>query len=183
MTDLTTSSATEHIKPVDATTRIPCTSAAFTELSAEVLRSGWSIRFRAHGKSMTPLLRDGDLLLVQPVEHGSLRPGEIVLCSLSPSHVVVHRIIRHARQSDGDRFLVQGDQASTPDGWFNSDQIFGRLVEIERDGRRIQMVTLHIRFLDQIAVWRLRLGFTRFWVTRTAGVALKRLPCFGRFFS
>jgi signal peptidase I len=183
VTDLTTSSATEQIKPVATTTMISCTSAAFTELSAEVLRSGWSIRFRAHGNSMTPLLRDGDILLVQPAERGPLRPGEIVLCSLNPNHVVVHRIIRYARHNNSDRFLVQGDQASTPDGWFSSDQIFGRLVEIEREGHCIQMDMLPIRFLNQIAVWRLRLGFNRFWITRTAGVALKRLPCFGRFFS
>ena len=183
MTDLTASSATEQNKPMATTTTIPCTSAAFTELSAEVLRSGWSIRFRAHGKSMTPLVRDGDLLLVQPTESGSLRPGEIVLCSLTPSHVVVHRIIRHARQNAGDRFLVQGDQAPTPDGWLSPDQIFGRLVMIEREGRQIQMDTFPIRFLNQIAVWRLRLGFNRFWITRSAGKAIKRLPCFGRYFS
>ena len=48
--------------PRAAPTNLPCTSAGFAELSAAILGEGVALRFRALGKSMAPLVRDGDVV-------------------------------------------------------------------------------------------------------------------------
>ena len=52
---------------------------AFASLSAEILRQGDSFQFRAHGLSMTPFIRDGDLLTIAPVDAAELEIGDVVL--------------------------------------------------------------------------------------------------------
>ena len=49
----------------------------FLDLSAEILRQGGSFQFRAHGSSMVPFIRDGDLLTVAPAEPTGLEIGDI----------------------------------------------------------------------------------------------------------
>ena len=51
---------------------IDCATAAFAELSADLLKAGVGVRFRARGNSMAPLLRDGDALLVRWVDSSLL---------------------------------------------------------------------------------------------------------------
>lgn len=162
---------------------IPCTSAAFSELSTEVLRVGFSLRFQAHGISMMPLVRDADILLVEPVDPSTLKIGEIVLCSNAPGHVVIHRIVQRTKGSSIIRFLVKGDRAATPDGWLSPDQIFGRLTSIERDGRTIHMSQPAMHLLNMVATWRTRYHLDQRLITRSLGNALKQMPYFCRFLS
>ena len=120
-------------------TGLPCTSAAFAGLSADILQHGKSLRFRARGASMQPLVRDGDCLLVQPVEAGRVRVGDVVLCSSQADHVVVHRVLRRQPGLEGYVFLVQGDQVAQPDGWIPQAQVYGRVTALERAGITINM--------------------------------------------
>ena len=39
----------------------------FAELALQILDDGNSLKFRAHGESMNPFIRNGDILEVQPV--------------------------------------------------------------------------------------------------------------------
>jgi hypothetical protein len=166
-----------------AATSIPCTSAAFAELSTALLRDGKAVRFRAHGTSMQPLVRDGDVLLVQPVDLHSVRAGDIVLCGREPGAVVVHRVLRRLPGRDGHDFLLQGDQVARPDGLIAAAQVYGRLVSIERDGMPIAMDRPVMRLLGGLVVLRSRfsVGRGRWYplVTRLA----KRLPVLSRYLS
>ena len=127
-----------------------CTVLEFGELSAGMLQSGRSVRFRARGSSMAPLVRDGDNLLVEPVEVASLRLGDILLCSVQSDRVIVHRVVK--RHGAGGKFLVQGDRVRDPDGWVDSAHIFGRVIEIERGGVHLHMNEPTARFLAVCAV-------------------------------
>jgi len=135
-------------------TGITCSSPAFLELSAAILGCGKSLRFKAQGVSMQPLVRDGDVLLIKPVNPATIRPGEIVLFQSQRERVIVHRVLRKRVNHTGVAFLVQGDQAAQPDGWISQDHIFGRLVEITRGQRRIQLRQPAMRLLSWMAVQR-----------------------------
>jgi signal peptidase I len=157
---------------------LPFTSAAFTGLSADILQRGKSLRFRAHGTSMQPLLRDGDHLQVQPVEAERIRIGDVVLCSSQADRIVAHRVLRRLAGPDGYRFLVQGDQVILPDGWIPKSQVYGRVTMIERAGVYMDMNRPVMRALGLLAVLRSMGHFRRTWSFRSVWRLVKRLSIF-----
>lgn len=166
---------------------VPCTVAAFVALSAEILRAGAAVRFQAHGASMSPLVRDGDVLLIRPVSPDALRVGDVVLCGREPDRAVVHRVIRVTTHPDGPRFTVQGDALPKPDGTFPAAQIYGRVAVIERGGKQIVLDGPAMRLLGWAAVLRSRRrlgrGDGRRRPYRLASQAVKRLPGLRRYLS
>jgi hypothetical protein len=57
---------------------------SFPELTTDLLRQGCAVRFTATGGSMTPTVRDGDLVRCDPVDPTRVRPGDILLYRLRP---------------------------------------------------------------------------------------------------
>ncbi len=156
-----------------------CTVFEFGELSAGMLQAGRSVRFKARGSSMFPLVRDGDNLLVEPVEIASLRVGDILLCSVQSDRVIVHRVVRR-RKADG-KFLLQGDRVSEPDGWIDSVHILGRVTEIERGGVHLPVSDPAGRFLAKCAVWKSRWQLSRYPGFSILGKGIKHLSLFGKY--
>jgi len=168
-------------EPLATVGSIPCTSAAFAELSAEVLRSGKALRFRAPGVSMSPLVRDGDVLLVRPVHPATVRIADLVLCSSEAGRVVVHRVIRKEVGQEGRWFTVQGDAAARADGAMPEAQVYGRVTAIERGAAKIDLDRPVMRMLGWLAALRSRWNLGRapgFWL---ATRLVKRLPVFSRY--
>jgi len=111
-------------------------TAAFKELAVEVLQSGKSLRFQAHGISMYPFIRHGDLVEVEPIGHKEIQRGEIVLCVLENGRLVAHRVVQTIVLQEGNYFLVQGDRFRQPDGRVPQQDVLGRVVAITRHGTR-----------------------------------------------
>jgi signal peptidase I len=162
-------------------TSIPCTSASFAELSAEVLRAGKTLRFRARGASMAPLVRDGDVLLVQPVGMRSVRVGDVVLCSSAPGRIVVHRVVRRLTGPTGRCLVVQGDQIAQPDGVIPGAQVYGRVVSIERAGAQIDTNAPVMRALGALGVVRSRWHLGRGRWFGLAGRLVSKLPGLSKY--
>lgn len=142
--------------PEATTPSVACTPVMFAELSADVLLTGKVLRFRARGSSMSPLVRDEDVLLIQPVRQASVRVGDVVLCNTEPDRIVVHRVIGRRAGSAGPELLLQGDRVPWPDGWFPASQVYGRVAAIERSGGLIEMDQRVVRWLGLLAVARSR---------------------------
>jgi len=106
-------------------------------LMQEVLSKGASFRFQARGWSMTPFIRDGDVVTVAP--SAKIRPsfGRVVaFIHPDTGRLVIHRVIdRH-----GSAFLIQGDNASGhPDGFVYVPAILGCVTQVVRRNRRVYM--------------------------------------------
>lgn len=160
---------------------VACGSPAFAELSAEILRTGAGLRFRAHGFSMAPLVRDGDVLLVRPTDPSSVRIGDVVLCRSEQGRIVVHRVVSRLVGPDGHRFTVQGDAVSRPDEPIPGAQVYGRVVAIERDEAQIVMDRRGMRMLGWLAVLRSRWNRGRGRPCRLAARLLRKLPAFSEY--
>ncbi len=160
---------------------MPCSSAAFAELSREFLNSGTSVRFRARGASMSPLVRDGDTVLVRPLAEGALRVGDVVILCDTPDHLVVHRVVRRHSGPGGVTFTIQGDQGVRPDGTFEATQVWGRVVAVEREGMHVDLDRPVMRLLGRLAVLRSRWNVGRGRPSRLARSMLKRLPVFSKY--
>ena len=106
--------------------------AMLREFLAAVLDRRAAFRFTARGFSMSPFIRDGDAVTVSPCSGRPLRPGDVVACRVvAGDSVFVHRVVSHS----GDRYLVRGDNAESPDGLVGLDDILGVVTLVERRGR------------------------------------------------
>lgn len=163
--------------------RFPGSATLFAGLSAEILQQGKFLRFQAHGTSMQPLLRDGDTLLVSPLDGKAARAGDIILCTLQPGRVLVHRVLRRMRGKEGWQYLVQGDQSGKPDGIIPQAQVHGRVTGIERKGMPISMRQGAAIILGWWVVLRSRWHIDHVgWVQGLSNLA-RRFPVFSRYVS
>jgi hypothetical protein len=104
---------------------------AFAELMAAVLDRDKPFRFSAPGFSMTPFIRNGDVITIAP---GRLRYGDVVaFINSSCGKLTVHRIVLILREG----YLIKGDNASESDGCVPISSILGRVVRVEHCGRQL----------------------------------------------
>jgi signal peptidase I len=105
----------------------------FESLARDVISSGNTLRFRARGGSMRPLIRDGEILEVGPIQSGELHLGDIVLFSDPTRKLMAHRLI-HRFHHDGHLMLVlQGDANYTEDRPIPEKLVIGKIIAVIRD--------------------------------------------------
>lgn len=102
-----------------------------------VLAKGLPFRFRAHGKSMTPIIRDGDIITVFPFLSDPPEVGDVVaFVKPETGNLVVHRVVAKGN----DHFLIWGDNITRKsDGRVPEDQLIGRVIRVERNGRQVKL--------------------------------------------
>jgi hypothetical protein len=137
---------------------IACDSTEFAELSTQVLRLGKALRFKARGFSMGPMIRDGDSLVIAPVQPSLIKVGDVVLFTRHPGWVVAHRVIRRAFADGAYHFTIQGDRVGSPDGIFHQSHVLGKLTGLERDGEHVDVRDPVWRWLSWMVVLRSRTG-------------------------
>src|SRR5215471_1048130 len=110
-------------------------SQVFEEVVCSLLEQGLSVRFQARGASMSPAIRDGEIVEVTPVIVPKLRKDDIVLAK-SHCGFRLHRIV--LTDPAKDLFITRGDCGQENDPALKSDQILGlaRAKEV-RVGRNI----------------------------------------------
>jgi signal peptidase len=114
-------------------------AAEFEALAAGILQGGSGLRFRARGTSMRPFIRDGDVLEVQPLDGAPVRRGDVLLCRDGRGRLVAHRVIRLGRHDGRVALRTRGDALASPDRLVCLEQVLGRVVAVERGGRRIRL--------------------------------------------
>jgi len=108
-----------------STTEQRCDSVLFEQLSRGLLADGHQIRFQARGRSMLPLIRDGENLCVESVPPRRLHVGDIVVAR-TPRGLRAHRLI--FKDLKRDCFLTRGDAGQETDPPISSRHIIGRVV-------------------------------------------------------
>lgn len=109
---------------------------ALTELLRAVLAAGRPLRFRAGGLSMSPFIKDGDVLTVRPLEGKAPRTGDVVaFIHPATGRAAVHRIVRE----NAGLFSLKGDNAPLADGAVPLERILGTVCRVERGGRDVRL--------------------------------------------
>jgi signal peptidase len=125
----------------------------FEQVCTELLREGHQIKFRAPGTSMHPTICNGDLITIAPLKPSDIITGDIILYR-HKNGVVAHRVInlinsQSSALSPQHLFTFRGDAAPVFDDPVGADQILGKVVSIERNGRCIDpyrfRATLHYK--------------------------------------
>ena len=87
---------------------------------------------RPKGYSMTPAIRDGDIITVSPLKDIMPRRGD-VLAFRHPERpqMLVHRVLHTMAR----KYFIKGDNCPEADGWIPAENILGLISKVERRGR------------------------------------------------
>ena len=107
-----------------------CTLPYSDILTQEILNQGTSLRVKGCGYSMHPFIRTGDTLLIEPKGRHKLSIGDIIFYRRPGGQYIAHRLVR---KLDQDTLIAKGDNLTYYDDPVLVEQVFGRVVSIERD--------------------------------------------------
>ncbi|HEX2695364.1 MAG TPA: hypothetical protein VHP61_06395, partial [Acidobacteriota bacterium] len=108
---------------------LPLSGESLLGFMAEVLAKGVPFRFRAVGYSMSPFIRDGDVITVRPCKRTDLRKGAVA-AYIRPldGHLAVHRIVGGTEAG----FALKGDHEPISDFPVAVSGILGVVDRVER---------------------------------------------------
>jgi signal peptidase I len=107
---------------------------ALLELLRAVLDRGVPFRFWAPGFSMSPFIRDGDVITVSRLRGRSPGPGRVVaFVRPGMGRLIVHRVVG----KKGDSYMIKGDNSPEADALVPKGDILGYVSKVERDGKRV----------------------------------------------
>jgi signal peptidase I len=107
---------------------------ALIELLQAVLDRDMPFRFRALGFSMSPFIRDGDVITISRLPSGSPGFGRVV-AAIHPrtGRLVIHRVVGRR----GNWYLTKGDSSPDVDGFVPKAKIQGYVRGVEREGKPV----------------------------------------------
>ena len=138
----------------------------FPDTIAELLQDGYKVSFRATGHSMFPTIMANETIIVEPIEAGTVKLGDIILYR-THGRLIAHRVICIKKRVDPAyhhihpnfegcplivefsaskgmqspdevlHFVLRGDASTTCDDPVRVEQILGKVVSIEREGGRV----------------------------------------------
>ena len=113
------------------------------EIFIEQLRKGNSIRMIIRGSSMHPFIKGSDMVTVKPIRFEETKVGDIVAYARNLHHgFTVHRLIRKSRDHEGRECLsIKGDANRYGDPPIYPEDVYGKVVTIERNGKSINFET------------------------------------------
>ena len=144
-------------------------SAQFEAVCRELLRNGLAVRFTAEGESMRPNILPQDQVFVVPVASEELKAGEVVLTQ-DGDGLRVHRMVQ--RLAESGAAITRGDAGQENDT--ATQRILGKVVAIERDGRRTSITESAQKLLHAFRklTRRLKLAGTLRWKRIGSSLAL-----------
>jgi len=102
------------------------------KLMRGVLSKGACFRFRSKGFSMSPFIKDGDVLTIAPMKGAAPGFGDVVVFTHpNTGKLIIHRIIGKRAGS----YLTKGDNAPEGDGLISRAAILGRVSKVKRNGK------------------------------------------------
>jgi hypothetical protein len=119
------------------------TTEILPELVKEVLGKGVECRFQVGGYSMSPFIKDGDMITISPVLSLPRLGDVIAFIHPKTEKLLIHRVVWKNR----DAYLLKGESALEPDGLIKKENILGLVTKVERKGKRIFLGLGPERFL------------------------------------
>jgi signal peptidase I len=121
-------------------------AAAYQSAAREAWRTAGAtdrLRLTITSDSMRPLLRTGDVVVVQPIDPLTLQPGEVIVVQRG-GEWITHRLVA----MDERGWHTHGDNTTYADEAARADQIVGRVSAIERGGQTIDLQQPRWRAID-----------------------------------
>ncbi len=105
------------------------------ELLRAMMERRVPLRTMVRGFSMHPFIRDGDVLVISPLNGRKPSHGDVVAFTQPVmGRLAVHRIVGRSKSG----LIIRGDNCHEADSVVMADRILGRVTRIERCGRTVR---------------------------------------------
>lgn len=111
----------------------------FSELTLDLLKKGNKLRLKAFGNSMYPTIRSGEALWIEPFLEKDPAVGEVVFFSNDCGKMVAHRLCSKFASGGAIYFKARGDLFFSGEDQIPKKNVYGKVVAIERNGRRLNL--------------------------------------------
>jgi phage repressor protein C with HTH and peptisase S24 domain len=107
----------------------------FTELFKAILSKKAAVRFKAMGFSMSPFIRDKDVLTIAPSSDDSVIACGEVTAFIHPltGKLAVHRVV----SVKNGFYVIKGDNTAEADGLIPRKDILGCVIKVERKEKTV----------------------------------------------
>ncbi|TAJ15533.1 hypothetical protein DMA11_01175 [Marinilabiliaceae bacterium JC017] len=119
----------------------------FSPVLESLLSSGHRVEVMAAGNSMFPFLRQGDVLLVDPVSLREVQVGQIVVFK-DCRKIIAHRLI----SKNQDSFLCKGDGLFKNDLWMREKSLLGVVIARKRKNSWLKIDSVWRHFFGRMMV-------------------------------
>jgi signal peptidase I len=110
----------------------------YAHLAKYVLKNSTNITLPVAGDSMSPVLRTGDIIYVEPVTTKSLSVGDILVYK-TEGNMVAHRLVRILRNDSISMLLTKGDTFSHIDSPLRESDLIGRVYAVQKFGMKLHL--------------------------------------------
>ena len=145
----------------------------FESLALDILGQGCYLKFCAHGSSMSPFIRNGDIITVEPKKASELNLGDIVFYRRTGGQYVAHRLIKKIWNNGSLVLTTKGDNMDYLDAPVSPGQVLGRIIRIEDQSKGLRIggravlirnrLSLNANYRDNYTQGLLRRGLTKLW--------------------
>ena len=109
---------------------------AMTGLLQAVLDRRAPFKFKSRGFSMSPFIKNGDVVTISPLIDHSIGFGRpVVFIHPQTGKLVIHRVVGQK----GTQYLIKGDNISDADNPVPKKNILGIVTMVEREGRGVYL--------------------------------------------
>ena len=109
---------------------------ALTDLLKGVMEKGKPFRFQATGFSMSPFIKNGDLVTLSTLNRSAPCLGDVVGFTPPESDkLIIHRVVGKR----GSSFYIKGDSLSEIDLLLPQERIVAKVTRVDRNGKRIHL--------------------------------------------
>jgi hypothetical protein len=106
------------------------------DLAVECLRTSGRLRLKAFGWSMLPSLWPGDALMIERTSREGVSLGDIVLFRRE-DRFFVHRLV--SKCASDSNLVTRGDALPHSDLPITDRELLGKVISLERNGKRIEV--------------------------------------------
>ena len=100
-----------------------------------LLLDGLSVEIRVSGSSMSPFIRPGDLVVLEPPGAQTLGVGDVLAFLRAPGRLAIHRVVGWS----GGALVLRGDGARMADGPIERSAIVGRVRQVRRSESPVKL--------------------------------------------
>jgi signal peptidase I len=146
---------------------------ALVHLLRAVLGKGASVRLQVSGFSMSPFIKNEDVVTLSPLKNASPSVGDVIAFVLREEDKLrVHRVVG----KKGDLYVTKGDNSSEADESVPRQNILAFVTRVERNGKEVFLGLGPERFLIAFLVGRGLLLPLLLPIVRLIRIFVKRSP-------
>ncbi len=119
-----------------AVTGYPAAEGLLPKILRERLGAGAAVSLRVSGHSMTPCIRAGDVVTLEPLSAGGPRLGHVIALTTRDERLLLHRLVGRRRPK---HFVTRGDIAPHADAPVSREAILGVVTGVARETRPVRL--------------------------------------------